>query len=139
MIMLCHDNACIRSNIIITYCFMCNMFNITCITWPNHYFRIHPRMFTKYPVNTNVTIDERGKGTNIGPKKCLISLSSITCWDNFLTAITRLSFVYHHVIKRIWHSLSFHKVLLNSFNKTLYEMTTHVRSYIYKYDHVYII
>ena len=40
-------------------------------------------------------------------------------------------FVFRHVIKIIWHLLSFHKHFLNSYNKTLYEMTTHVWSYMY--------
>ena len=42
---LSHDNACIRSNISITYFFICNVCNIT---WPHHYVCIHPRMFTKW-------------------------------------------------------------------------------------------
>ena len=44
-IVLSHGNACIRFNIPITYSFVCHMCNIT---RPNHYFCIHPRMFTRW-------------------------------------------------------------------------------------------
>ena len=110
-----------------------------------------------FPVNTNVTIDGRGEGTIISHKNiCLwlvnTSLLSITCWDYFPTAKTRFSFCVLSCDKKNWHSLSFHKVLLNlskkfiinspktrlithflnSFNKTSYDTTTRVRSYIWQ-------
>ena len=50
-----------------------------------------------YPVNTNVTIDERAKGTIIGQEtifclRLVNSLLSNTCWDYFLTSKKQFSF-----------------------------------------------
>ena len=74
-----------------------------------------------YHVNTNVTIDGRGK------KNYMLGLFSDREKLDFL-------FVFRHVIKRILHSLPKAGLItnfLNSFNLTLYEMKTHVTSYIY--------